>query len=68
MKCYFEDCNRPGEPCEYFEFYVCRECCEELERLIAEAYRQRQNEGCWQELTIAEGTGQKGPVSYSAAL
>jgi hypothetical protein len=68
MKCYFDSCNRPGEPSEDFEFYVCKECSEQLERLIAEAYRLKQDEDCRQQLTTGNGADQQVPLSYSAVL
>jgi hypothetical protein len=34
QKCCFKGCERRGEPQQGFDFYACKECLTELERLI----------------------------------
>lgn len=41
QKCCFKGCVRTGLPPDGFDFYVCDECGEELDRLIQAGYREK---------------------------
>lgn len=43
QKCCFKECENRGEPQEGFDFYMCEQCGIELERLLNQMYKQRED-------------------------